>query len=172
LMDLLLGALTSEIPELHRNGGGVHFIGARTRFSAALQTGMREAERLTQANTRLRLNVAAGYGGRRDLVEAARWLAGGVAAGQILPADIDAALLGQHLALGDGPDPELFIRTGGKPRIRNFLLWNLAYTELYFTNTPWPDIDAGGLQTALHWFAERERRFGGVRELSEAKSGA
>lgn len=164
LMGLFVSALESEIPELHRNGVRLCFIGAREQFSAQLQRGMQEAEALTRGNLRLRLNIAAGYGGRWDLVASARRLAVRFANSEIDLQGIDETSVGNSLALGDVPDPDLFIRTGGEHRISNFLLWNLAYTELYFTDTLWPDFDATALTAALNWYRERQRRFGRTPE--------
>ena len=155
LMGLFMNALDSEVAELHNNNVCIRFIGAREQFSEGLQQGMRGAEQLTAANKGLVLNVAAGYGGRWDILQAARRFAansGGEGG------------FGRLLALGGQPDPDLFIRTGGERRISNFLLWNLAYTELYFTDTLWPDFDATALAEALSWYAQRQRRFGRTPE--------
>ncbi len=121
---------------------------------------MEAAERATAGNDRLVLAIAASYGGRQDIAQAARKLAEEVAAGRLAPEAIDEALLGRHVALADLPPPDLFIRTGGDTRVSNFLLWQLAYTELWFTETLWPEFDATVLQQALDDYAQRERRFG------------
>jgi undecaprenyl diphosphate synthase len=160
LMKLFLGALEREVDELHRLGARLRFIGERGRFEGALLQRMQAAEALTAGNTRLHLNIAASYGGRQDIVQAARALAMEVAAGRLQPEAIDEATLAARLALADLPAPDLFIRTGGELRISNFLLWQLAYTELWFTDTLWPDVDASTLQRALDDYAGRERRFG------------
>lgn len=160
LMKLFLNALDREVGELHRRGVRVRFIGDRSRFEHGIVARMRAAEVLTAGNTRLSLTIAASYGGRQDIAAAARALALDVAEGRLRPEDIDEAALGRHVALSDLPEPDLFIRTGGDLRISNFLLWQLAYTELWFTDTLWPDLDAGVLQQALDDFAARERRFG------------
>jgi len=160
LMKLFMGALEREVDELHRRGVRVRFIGQRDRFQASIVQRMDAAEALTAGNTRLTLVVAASYGGRQDMAQAARTLAADVAAGRLRPEDIDEARLGAQVALADLPPPDLFIRTGGDHRISNFLLWQLAYTELWFTETLWPDLDATVLQAALEDFAMRERRFG------------
>lgn len=160
LMKLFLGALEREVDELHRLGARLRFIGDRRRFDAAILARMEAAERLTFANRRLQLTIAASYGGRQDIAQAARSVAEDVAAGCLAPADVDEALLGTRMALADLPAPDLFIRTGGELRISNFLLWQLAYTELWFTDTLWPDVDAATLQRALADYAARERRFG------------
>ncbi|SEL83399.1 undecaprenyl diphosphate synthase [Pseudoxanthomonas sp. GM95] len=160
LMKLFMGALEREVDELHRRGVRVRFIGQRDRFAPGIVQRMDAAEALTAANTALTLVIAASYGGRQDMAQAARTLAIEVAAGRLKPEDIDEARLGAQVALADLPAPDLFIRTGGDHRISNFLLWQLAYTELWFTETLWPDLDATVLQAALDDFAMRERRFG------------
>ena len=160
LMKLFLNALDREVAELHRRGVRVRFIGDRGRFDAAILARMDAAERLTLANARLQLTIAASYGGRQDIAHAARSLAQDVAAGRLSPAQVDEVALGARMALADLPAPDLFIRTGGELRISNFLLWQLAYTELWFTDTLWPDVDAATLQRALDDYAGRERRFG------------
>ena len=160
LMKLFLGALEREVEELHRLGARLCFIGERSRFDGAILARMQAAETLTAANTRLHLNIAASYGGRQDIAAAARALAEEVAAGRLRPEQIDEAALGARVALADLPAPDLFIRTGGELRISNFLLWQLAYTELWFTDALWPDVDATLLQAALDDYARRERRFG------------
>ncbi len=160
LMDLFMQALKREVRELHRNNVRLRVIGDRETLSSALQTRIAEAEALTAENDGLALNVAANYGGRWDLAEASRAMAREVAAGQLDPAAIDADALGRRLALADLPEPDLFIRTGGEQRVSNFLLWQLAYTELYFTDTLWPDFDEAALAQALESFRGRQRRFG------------
>lgn len=126
----------------------------------SIRARMAAAEALTRDNTRLQLAIAASYGGRQDIAMAARALAREAAAGRLDPESIDEAAVARHVALADLPPPDLFIRTGGDFRISNFLLWQLAYTELWFTDTLWPDVDAGVLQEALDDYARRERRFG------------
>ena len=160
LMKLFMNALEREVAELHRRGVRVAFIGERARFGDAIRARMDHAERLTAGNTRLALNIAASYGGRQDIAAAARGLAADVAAGRLRPEDIDEALFGSRVALAGLPPPDLFIRTGGDFRISNFLLWQLAYTELWFTDTLWPALDAATLQRAIDDYASRERRFG------------
>ena len=160
LMKLFLNALEREVSELHRRGVRVRFIGDRERFPDGIRARMRDAEALTAGNDRLALNIAASYGGRQDIAMAARALAREAAAGRLDPESIDEAAVARHVALADLPPPDLFIRTGGDFRISNFLLWQLAYTELWFTDTLWPDVDAGVLQEALDDYARRERRFG------------
>jgi len=160
LMKLFLAALDREVEELHRRGVEVRFIGDRSRFPADIRARMQAAETLTRGNARLTLAVAASYGGRQDIAAAARALAEDVAAGRLRPEQIDEAAVGARMALADLPAPDLFIRTGGDCRISNFLLWQLAYTELWFTPTLWPDLDAATLHEAVRAFSGRERRFG------------
>jgi undecaprenyl diphosphate synthase len=160
LMKLFVNALEREVEELHRRGVRVRFIGERDRFQPAITARMSAAETQTRDNTRLTLVIAASYGGRQDIAQAARTLAADVAAGRIRPEDIDEGAVAARMALADLPDPDLFIRTGGDHRISNFLLWQLAYTELWFTETLWPELDAATLRRALDDYARRERRFG------------
>ncbi len=160
LLTLFLRALEREVDELHRRGVRLRFIGERERFPDAMRERMREAEHLTRDNATLNLCIAAGYGGRSDLTQAMRKLAARVAAGELSVDDITAEQISNALCLADLPDPDLFIRTGGDQRISNFLLWQLAYTELWFTPVLWPDVDAALLRGALADFAARERRFG------------
>ena len=160
LMKLFLRMLDHEVDELHRRGARIGFIGDRGGFPETIRNKMAQAESLTAGNTAIRLNIAAGYGGRWDIAQAARALARAAVAGDIAVDAIDEAALARGLALADQPEPDLFIRTGGDVRISNFLLWQLAYTELWFTETLWPDLDRATLSRALDDFASRERRFG------------
>ena len=160
LMKLFLNALEREVEELHRRGVRIRFVGERERFGDAIRQRMGHAESVTTGNDRLHLNIAASYGGRWDITRAARSLAEDVAAGRLSPADIDETLFGSRVALAELPPPDLFIRTGGDLRISNFLLWQLAYTELWFTDLLWPELDATTLQAALYDYASRQRRFG------------
>jgi len=168
LMQLFLESLDRELEELAGRGIRVRFIGAREQLPAAVVASMELAESRTCDNDKLTLVVAFGYGGRWDIVSAARRLAIACRDGALAPEEIDEARLGAELALGDLPDPDLFIRTGGEQRISNFLLWNLAYTELWFTDTLWPSFDAAEFQQALDSYAERERRFGHTVPSSSA----
>lgn len=168
LMGLFVEALDREMDELHGNGVRLLFIGERQNFPVRLQTRMLAAEGRTAANTALRLQIAVGYGGRWDIANAARTLAGRCVSGAMSPADITPETLGQAVQLAGLPDPDLFIRTGGEKRISNFLLWNLAYTELYFCDELWPDFTEAGFGTALEFFAARKRRYG----LTDAQLGA
>jgi undecaprenyl diphosphate synthase len=170
LMQLFLEAMDREIDDLHKNKVRLRFIGDRHSLSVKLQARMAASEQLTAANPGLNLQVAVSYGGRWDIVQAARRLAALVASGA-LPLDaIDEARFGRELALADLPDPDLFIRTGGDHRISNFLLWNLAYTELHVCDTLWPDFDVPQFEAALETFAGRERRYGLTREQAREQS--
>ncbi len=160
LMKLFVNALEREVEELHRRGVRVRFIGERDRFQDAIVARMTAAEAQTRDNTRLTLVIAASYGGRQDIAQAARALAVDVAAGRLRPEEIDEGAVAARMALADLPEPDLFIRTGGDHRVSNFLLWQLAYTELWFTETLWPELDAATLRRALEDYARRERRFG------------
>lgn len=164
LMKLFLTALDREVAELHRLGVRIRFIGERDRFADGIRSRMAEAEARTAGNTRMTLAIAASYGGRQDIVMAARSLARDVSAGRVQPDAIDEALFHGRTALADLPPPDLFIRTGGDQRISNFLLWQCAYSELYFSDRLWPDFDEAALDEAFAAFAERERRFGKTSE--------
>jgi len=172
LMGLFVDALDSQVDELHSNGVRLRFIGDRQRLSVRLQSYLAAAEARTGANEKLSLNIAMSYGGRWDITGAVRELAAKCAAGGLRPADITEEQVARSLALADLPDPDLFVRTGGEHRISNFLLWNLAYTELYFTDCLWPDFDAGQLDAALAFFAARERRFGRTSEQTRSPASA
>jgi undecaprenyl diphosphate synthase len=168
LLELFMRALTKEIRELDENGVRIRFIGDRSAFNAALRDGMRRAEKRTEHNHRLILNVAVNYGGRADIVEAARHLAREVRDQRLNPETISEDHLARTMALSDLPETDLLIRTGGERRLSNFLLWQLAYTELYFSNVLWPDFDAEHLDEALLDFAGRNRRFGGLSQVRNA----
>ena len=160
LMKLLLEALAREVSDLHENRVRLRFIGDRDVLGAEITRTMLQAEALTAGNPGLVLCVAFAYGGRWDIAQACRALANEVAAGTLQPDEIDEAHIAARLALADLPDPDLLIRTGGELRVSNFLLWNLAYAELYFTEVLFPDFSAAELEAALRFFAQRERRFG------------
>ena len=172
LMSLFMDALDREVEELDSNGVRLRIIGNRQSLAVRLQQRIAEAEALTAANTRLDLQVAVSYGGRWDLVEAARRLAARAASGALRPADIDEAALAAELQLSELPDPDLFIRTGGDHRVSNFLLWNIAYAELFFTDTLWPDFDERTLAEAIADFESRERRFGLTGRQVSGRGGA
>ncbi len=169
LLGLFSTALDREVRRLHENDIRLRIIGERGAFPPALVERIERAEALTRANRGLQLVIAANYGGRWDLTEAARALARRVAAGALDPEAIDAQLLAGELSLADLPEPDLFIRTGGEQRVSNFLLWQLAYTELYFTDTLWPDFDRRCLEAAVASFASRQRRFGRTGEQLESR---
>jgi len=160
LMGLFLDALVREVADLHRNQVRLRFIGDRESLGLELKERMQDAEALTAANSGLGLMVAVAYGGRWDIAQACRTLAAKVASGSLAAAEITEQHIAAHLALAGIPDPDLLIRTGGEQRISNFLLWNLAYTELYFSEALWPEFSPSSLQAALDHFARRERRFG------------
>ncbi len=160
LMSLFVESLEAEIPELHRQGVRLRFIGERAELDARLRASMAASEQTTAGNSRLALQIALSYGGRSDILGAVRRLALQAERHQLSAAQIDEPTFAAALALGGLPDPDLFIRTGGEQRISNFLLWNLAYTELYFTDCLWPDFNAAAYEAALQHFAVRQRRFG------------
>ncbi len=160
LMELFVESIDKEVDELHRNGIRVRFVGELSRLRAVLGAKIATAEARTAANQRMTLFIAVSYGGRWDIVQAARKLAARAVAGEIKPEAIDEAVFADQLQLAGVPEPDLFIRTGGESRISNFLLWNLAYSELYFCDTLWPDFDDAALDAALRFYASRQRRFG------------
>jgi undecaprenyl diphosphate synthase len=158
LMELFLKALDREVEELHGNGVRIRFIGELSAFAKPLRERMFAAMQKTKGNVKLALNVAVNYGGRWDIANAARLAASAMQAGEIDA--IDEKTLAPYFALSELPPVDLFIRTSGEQRISNFLLWQLAYAELYFCDTLWPDFDQTSLQLAVDSFAGRERRFG------------
>ena len=164
LMELFLRALDKEVDELHEQGVRLRFIGDLTAFNAELRKRMELAMARTAGNLKLALNVAVNYGGRWDIVHAARQAALAVAQGELRVDDIDEARLNGWTSLAELPPLDLFIRTGGEVRVSNFLLWQLAYAELYFTDTLWPDFDQACLVRAIEDFARRERRYGKTGE--------
>jgi undecaprenyl diphosphate synthase len=159
LMKLFLRMLDSEIEELHRRGVRIGFIGQRSDFAPEIREKMDKAEQLTAGNHALNLNIAGSYGGRWDIVNACRKMLV-QHGGQLDPESITEAMLGEHMALADQAEPDLLIRTGGDCRISNFMLWQMAYTELWFTQTLWPDINRDILLQAITDYGTRERRFG------------
>jgi undecaprenyl diphosphate synthase len=170
LMGLFVEALQREADDLHRNNIRLQFIGAREQLNPSLVEKIEAAEALTARNTGLRLLVAVAYGGRWDIVRAARTIAARAVDGALAIEDIDADKIAAELQLGGIPDPDLLIRTGGEQRISNFLLWNLAYAELYFCDTLWPDFGDAEFDAALAFFAQRQRRYGHTGEQIEAAS--
>lgn len=167
LMNLFMNALDSEVKKLHKNGVRLRIIGDVAGFSLELQQRIRAAEELTRENSVLHLNIAANYGGRWDITQACRSLAEEVAAGTLRCEAISEELLRGRLSLSGLPEPDLFIRTGGEQRVSNFLLWQLAYSELYFTDLLWPAFDEAAFAEALQSFAGRQRRFGRTGEQVE-----
>ncbi len=170
LMNLFVDALQREVEALHRNNVRLEFIGARELLQAGLAEKIDAAEKTTAGNDGLRLIVAIAYGGRWDIVQAVRRLAGRVADGEMEADQIDEAALASELQLGGFPDPDLLIRTGGEQRISNFILWNLAYAELWFCDTLWPDFGDEEFARALDFYAKRQRRYGHTGEQVTAVS--
>ena len=164
LMELFLRALDKEVDELHSNEVRLRFVGDLSAFDDGMRQRMTAAMARTASNDALHLNVAMNYGGRWDIVQAARKAAEAVARGEVCADEIDEALLGHWMSLADLPPLDLFIRTGGECRVSNFLLWQLAYAELHFTDTLWPDFDQACLSSAIEDYARRERRFGRTGE--------
>ena len=161
LMQLFVGALEQEIAKLHENDICFKVIGDVSKFEPKIIRFIRDGENLTANNTRLTFTIAANYGGRWDILQAAKKM---MAQQKKSPENYQEEDLAQYLAMSYAPEPDLFIRTGGECRISNFLLWQLAYTELYFTDTLWPDFDVHALDQAIHSYQQRERRFGRTSE--------
>jgi undecaprenyl diphosphate synthase len=160
LMSLFVSTITAEVKKLDKKNVRVRFIGDRTRFSEKLQQSIEKSEQLTRDNTGLQLNIAANYGGRWDIVNACRRLAQAVKYGAVAVDDIDEEMFDSSISLSEVPAPDLFVRTGGEQRISNFLIWQLAYSELYFVDTLWPDFSDEDFEASLDWYAGRQRRFG------------
>jgi len=160
LMALFIATISIEVKKLHKKNVRVRFIGERTRFSEKLQKSINQSELLTQDNTGLQLNIAANYGGRWDVVEACKSLLRDITENDKDISTINETSFNQHVALAELPAPDLFIRTGGEQRISNFLIWQTAYSELFFVDTLWPDFSEKDLDAALNWYAGRQRRFG------------
>ena len=166
LMRLMIEALDREVGELAKKGVQLRFIGDRSQLDETISARMLAAEKMTRDNDGLILVVALGYGGRMDIVEAARKIAAEAAAGNLHPDDIDEAMFSSYLGLAGLPDPDLLVRTGGEWRLSNFLIWNLAYSECFFDDCLWPDFDETKLEKALSFYAGRERRFGQVYDTA------
>ncbi len=164
LMGLFLRALDKEVDELHAQGVRLRFVGELAGFSEELRQRMERAVARTADDTRLQLNIAVNYGGRWDIVQAARQAALAIGRGELAAEALDEATLGRFMSLAELPPLDLFIRTGGEQRISNFLLWQAAYAELYFTDTLWPDFDQACLARAIDDYARRERRYGRTSE--------
>ncbi len=167
LMQLFITALQREVQKLHKNNVKLRVIGAREAFSNQLQDYIAQAEQLTANNTGLTLVIAANYGGRWDITQAAQRMAMEIQQGHLQVETLNEQQFKQYLCLADLPEPDLFIRTGGEQRVSNFLLWQLAYAEMYFTDTLWPDFDQTAFQQALQSFSTRQRRFGRTGEQVE-----
>ena len=164
LMELFVSTLQTEVESLHKQNVRVRFIGECSAFSEKLQQKINAARELTINNTGLQLNIAVNYGGRWDIAEACKSIALKIQSGELQLNDINAELVNEYISLQELPEPDLFIRTGGERRISNFLIWQLAYTELYFTDVLWPDFKSEDFADALNWYAARQRRFGQTGE--------
>ncbi len=167
LMDLFMTALQSEVNDLHKNNVCLKFIGDKLAFSDKLQITIKQSEALTCSNTGLHLNVAANYSGRWDITQAFQSISKDLSSNVLTWDDINEEVIGSKLTLAGTSEPDLFIRTGGEQRISNYFLWQLAYTELYFTNVLWPDFSPEELDNAIDWFSTRQRRFGKTSEQIE-----
>jgi undecaprenyl diphosphate synthase len=170
LLALLSRYLRSEVRELHKDGIRLRFIGQRSRFSERLRKLMLQSEQMTAANTGATVVIAVDYGGQWDIAQAAQKLAQRVKEGSLQPREITPELIDRHISISDLPRPDLCIRTGGDARVSNFMLWHFAYSELYFTNTLWPDFDEAEFAKALADYSLRERRFG-LRDAPELLAG-
>ncbi len=168
LMELFITVLSSEVKKLHKNNLQLRVIGDTSRFSERLQKKIVEAENLTASNTGMVINIAANYGGKWDITEAAKALALKARNGEIRVEDINEQLITEHLTMADLPEVDLLIRTSGECRISNFMLWQMAYAEMYFTPEFWPEFDEDSLVEAVAWFINRERRFGCTGEQVKA----
>ncbi|GGX97545.1 ditrans,polycis-undecaprenyl-diphosphate synthase ((2E,6E)-farnesyl-diphosphate specific) [Litchfieldella qijiaojingensis] len=169
LMELFLMALKREVKKLHEHDIRLSVIGAREGFSASIQRYIARAEHLTRDNRGLHLVIAANYGGRWDIAQAARRLAERIETGELQASDIDEHAIGREMTLADEPPVDLCIRTSGEQRLSNFLLWQLAYAELHFSPLLWPDFDGDALDQAIDDFCQRQRRFGMTDEQVEAQ---
>jgi len=167
LMQLLLHGLEREVTDLQKNNIQLRFIGDRHRFSKKLQSKIDEVEKLTQENSAMVLLIAADYGGQWDIEQAVRKIAQSVQSGEVAASEVNASLISKNLSFSDLPDPDLFIRTSGELRISNFMLWQLAYSELYFSEVLWPDFTEHEFNKALAHYQGRERRFGHSGEQME-----
>jgi len=168
LMELFMSVLNTEVKKLHKNQLRLRVIGDKSRFSERLQSKIAKAEELTKDNSGMLVNIAANYGGQWDITQATRTIAEKVSRGELVPSDINEETVRTHLTMADIPPVDLLIRTGGECRISNFMLWQLAYAELYFTPTYWPEFDEESLVEAVTWFVNRERRFGCTGEQIKA----
>ncbi len=168
LMELFMSVLTSEVKKLHKNQLRLRVIGDKSRFSERLQSKIASAEELTKNNSGMLVNIAANYGGQWDITQATKAIAEKVSQGELVPSDVNEEVIRSHLTMSDIPPVDLLIRTGGECRISNFMLWQLAYAELYFTPVYWPEFGEEHLVEAVTWFVNRERRFGCTGEQIKA----
>ena len=166
LMSLFVESLQREVADLHKNDVQLAFIGDTDALSHRLRHQITSSEALTRNNRGLKLRIAVSYGGRWDVTQAARKLAHKVAAGELQADKLDETQMANAMSLSDLPDPDLFIRTGGEQRVSNFLLWNIAYSELFFTDVLWPDFNSDVLREALTSFESRQRRYGRIAQQS------
>ena len=162
LMDIFLSGLEREVHQLHEHGVKLRFIGRRDRLSEKLREKMQAVETLTHNNTAMVLLIAVDYGGQWDICESVRQLAKSIESSALKSDDITPEHIAKHLSFADLPNPDLFIRTSGELRLSNFMLWQLAYAELFFTEKTWPDFDEATYDSALAAFAVRDRRYGGI----------
>jgi len=167
-MELFVKAIRSELKKLHENNIRVQFIGELSKFSESLLAEIKSATEKTAQNTGMRLNIAVNYGGRGELLNAVTEIAQKVQAGQLAASAITEQTIAEHTWLADCPEPDLFVRTGGEQRLSNYLLWHLAYTELSFTDTLWPDFNGDELNTIINNYAGRQRRFGQTGDQVQA----
>ncbi len=168
LMELFMSVLTSEVKKLHKNQLRLRVIGDKSRFSERLQSKIASAEELTKNNSGMLVNIAANYGGQWDITQATKAIAEKISLGELVPSDVNEEMVRSHLTMSDIPPVDLLIRTGGECRISNFMLWQLAYAELYFTPVYWPEFGEEHLVEAVTWFVNRERRFGCTGEQIKA----
>jgi undecaprenyl diphosphate synthase len=172
LMELFSLALKQQVKRLHKNNIRLQIIGDLSQFSPSLQKQIQHSQQLTENNTGLTLNIAANYGGRWDVVQSVRKIAKKVKKGELDVGDISEQMISDSLTTAELAEPDLFIRTGGEQRVSNFLLWQMAYTEFFFTDTLWPDFDAVALDQAMTSFTQRERRFGQTSEQLQEQNDA
>ena len=172
LLDLFISSLESEVKDLHENNIKLNFIGETDKFSEKLKKSMSKSESLTSNNSKLTLNVALNYSGRWDVYKALLSIIDDMTAKKITKNDVNEELINKKLSLADYDEPDLLIRTGGEKRLSNYLLWQIAYTELYFTDVLWPDFNADQFDLALEWYAKRQRRFGKTSEQIEKNDNA
>ncbi len=168
LMELFISVLSTEVKKLHKNNLRLRIIGDKSRFNRRLQEKIAHAEEMTASNTGMVINIAANYGGKWDITQATKRVAQDIKLGNIAPEDIEESTIAQYLTMSDLPDVDLLIRTSGECRISNFMLWQLAYAEMYFTPVFWPEFDEASLVEAVTWYVNRERRFGCTGEQIKA----